>query len=337
MRKAYASTFISGMQDILVRALKEVLPDANILETHDGIVRYETRVNVKQLQNLRFFNNTFAIITWCTTLPQEESLKQLIRAVREDEELEEKLQEVLPKRGTYTIVASVENQLTSLPPLQRQKLEKKFAASCSLSLNRQSPTVEFWLVVRREGFGFFGVRITRQDAVLEPGELRPELAHLLCLLSEPSKDDCFLDPFCGSGAIPIERARSFLFKKIWACDADPKSIQKLTEKVKKMNLRIHVGLSDAFHLTQFPDGSFDKVVTDPPWGLYTKQQLSYPKLLKELSRVTRNGGLIVVLLSRHIPFHELLKHHSQLKLLHRYDILASGKKASIYKLQALYE
>lgn len=335
MRKAYASTFISGMQDTIIRALKEALPDVNILETHDGIVRYETHVNVKQLQNLRFFNNTFATTTLCTHIPKEEPLKQLIKAVREDEELEEKLQEVLPRKGTYTIMASVENQPTSLPPLQRQKLEKKLAASCSLSLNRQSPTTEFWLVTRRDGFGFFGIRVTRQNTILEKGELRPELCHLLCLLSEPSKDDCFLDLFCGSGAIPIERTRSFPFKEVWACDTDPKIVQKLKEKVEAMKLHMNICCCDALHLTQFPNGSFDKVVTDPPWGLFQGKQLNYSKLLQELCRVVKTGGRIVLLLSRHIPLHELLEHHSRLTLLHHYNILTSGRKASIYKLKVL--
>ena len=48
------------------------------------------------------------------------------------------------------------------------------------------------------------MRLTKHKAyekILHKGELRPELSHILCSISEPDADDIFLDPFCGSGTI----------------------------------------------------------------------------------------------------------------------------------------
>ena len=77
---------------------------------------------------------------------------------------------------------------------------------------------------------------------------------------------------------------------------------------------------DATNLKDFQDNTFDKIVTDPPWGYYSAQVS-----LKELSRVLKPTGIMVLLLAdRDFTLPDL-------EIQEKYDILVSGKKAAIYK------
>ena len=51
-------------------------------------------------------------------------------------------------------------------------------------------------------------------------------------------------------------------------------------------------------------------------------------MAKEFSRVLKSGGIAVILVAREI---ELDRFISEFKLLEKYQILVSGKKASIFK------
>lgn len=325
------------MKNVVSDALKHICADVQIRRLGDGIVLYVTNAPREKIRSLRFFNNTFVVITFSEQLNAQDPLKQLIKAVREDTTLEMKLKRLLSKKGRYTIMASVENEPASIPSTQRRKLEKTMSAVFALVPDRQHPNLEFWLLARKEGYGFFGLRLTRHeryDRAPEKGELRPELAHLLCLLSEPSAQDQFLDPFCGSGAIPIERAKTFPFLEVWATDSSLQLVHKLQERVKQLKIPIHVSRADALRLTSFQDDSFDKIVTDPPWGVFQGQSINYFAMLKELRRVTKRGGLVVLLLSRGESLEKMLQQLS-LELIHKFDILVSGQKATVYKLKVL--
>ena len=143
---------------------------------------------------------------------------------------------------------------------------------------------------RSEGFVLFGLRITRHPDykdVLQKGELRPELANLLCLISEPNKEDVFLDPFSGSGSIPRERTR-FPYKEIITSDLIP---VKITRPLKIDLKVVEVLQMSALNMTKILDNSVDKIVTNPPWGIEVGKELDLPKfysrMTDEFQRVLR--------------------------------------------------
>lgn len=169
------------------------------------------------------------------------------------------------------------------------------------------------------------------------GELRPELANLLCLISEPQKTDTFLDPFCGFGAIPIERAKNFPFGKVIASDIDLNNINLLKEKTKQ---KIQIENWDALNLKEIEDSSIHKIVTDPPWGVYKQEGIDlisfYLKMLKEFYRILKPNGLLVLLTGRKLEIEKIINSSASLFLLEKkYNILVSGKKANVYKFRKL--
>jgi len=106
---------------------------------------------------------------------------------------------------------------------------------------------------------------------------------------------------------------------------------------KKSKKQIIIRQANALSMAHYEDGFIDKIVTDPPWGLYGEMDISisdfYTLMFKELNRVLKQGGFIIILTSQRDTMEDVLSTFSKnVSLLEKYDILVSGKKASIYKI-----
>jgi SAM-dependent methyltransferase len=94
--------------------------------------------------------------------------------------------------------------------------------------------------------------------------------------------------------------------------------------------------ADATRLERIDDGFIDKVVTDPPWGLHDGRtedlETLYPAALQEFCRVTKPGGIIILLLSRSGPLESLAEPvAAELSLEARHDLLVAGQKCAVLK------
>ena len=70
---------------------------------------------------------------------------------------------------------------------------------------------------------------------LNKGELRPEIAYLICSFSDIHPNENILEPFCGYGSIPIQLVKKFHFNHLFACDIDEHKISLLKEKKQLQN------------------------------------------------------------------------------------------------------
>lgn len=170
------------------------------------------------------------------------------------------------------------------------------------------------------------------EKTLQKGELYPELAYILCLISKPTASDIFLDPFTGYGSIPHQRL-NFPLNKIIACEINNDLIKKLSSK---FNNQIEVVQADALKISTKYLDTIDKIVTDPPWGLYELIDIHdfYTKMLTEFVKILKPSGIIVLLTYQKELMNELLKKfQGELTLNARYNTLISGKKATVYRLK----
>lgn len=293
----YFSTFISGLSEIIKARLEKELLNLNIDLLLDGLVVYSTDDEVSKIKTLRFFNNSFLL----------QSPKKKFVSV---------------SGKTFRVVFSKENELISVNKERLSKIENKIAKLNNLTVDRANPDFEFWFLKRREGQEFTGIRLTRHPdykTVLAKGQLRPELADILCYLSDPQKTDIILDPFAGSGAIGMAR-KNYPYDKIFSQD-------------------IKIGF-DATNMTDILDKSINKIITDPPWGISVGLDLNLPdlyfKLLSEFHRVLKPDGIAVVLMGNKDTFEKILLDFPTFKLINKYNILVSGKKASIYIIDKLH-
>lgn len=340
----YASTFISGLQDWIAEYLPAVLPGATIRLLLDGLVVYKTPQPPGSILRLRFFNNSFLVIRQFSDLSQQ-PIREMATALAQDRNLKQRIAAALAPADTgktFRLIASVENQLTTLDHTLRTTIERTITGVQRLRVNRSKPDIEFWWLTRREGCGFFLRRLTTHTAyekTLEKGELRPELAHILCALSEPTAQDIFLDPFCGSGAIPLERATAFPYNLVFATDHDAEHIRRVKQRTKGVRTRqpLLVKQQNALNLQAFEAGFIHKIATDPPWGFFEQTNMDietfYAQMLQEFLRIVQPDGVIVVLTARKAEFEQAIAAFTpRLQLIQCYHILVSGKKAAIYKI-----
>lgn len=336
----YFSTFISGLGEIVSGALKKHLQECKIELLLDGLVVYRSNPVLQRIIELRFFNNSFALLEMVKEQDSEKAMQGLVNKVLGTNVAHQAIKPLLHtnKRMSFRLMFSKENQPISIGPKILRDLEKEFASN-DLFVNRINPGAEFLFLTRKDGYGFLGLRLTRHrdyKKTLHAGELRPELANLLCFFSDPKPHDIFLDPFSGYGAIPMERAVAFPYKQIYAGDIDSSLVTELKRKAARFGSRFIISTLNATNLKNFKDSSIDKIVTDPPWGIYSNGEnfdKLYLEFLTDLVRVLKGDGILVILTANTILMNVCLPKIPDLKLQKMYNILVSGKKAAIYKMR----
>lgn len=335
----YFSTFITGFQEVVESELKKILTDIKILRLLDGLVIYESTSSIQDIQKLRFLNNSFIWLSQATHVDgqkPEPAVEQLLRMSDFDRSREATSLKFVK---FFRAIVSKENQTIPIDRSLLEKIEAKIFYSTHLKVHRTLPDIEFWFIFRKEGISIFGARITplgkETTRKYNKGELRQELAHLLVLLSDYQKEDIVLDPFAGSGAIVLERVQSFPYKKFFASDNKEDLVEELKRKTKWGQQKIIVEKHDALNLNNLDSGSINKIITDPPWGLFEKPQEDmvdfYKRMLLEFYRVLADGGMAIILVGRDAGFETALVgsgFNNETKL----SILVSGQKADVYKL-----
>lgn len=340
---AYYSTFIPGLGQPVKAALERVIQDSRITLLLDGLVVYHSNATAESIRNLPFVTNSFYILRSFDS-QSSTTLSNMATSLLNEDALSLKLPLTHKRRKSFRIIASEVNRLVQIDSDLMRSLEKWIMRRTGLQPDRAKPDFEFWLSRRREGHGFFAFRLSYHkayDKSLEKGELRPELANILCYLSDPLPNELFLDPFCGSGAIPIQRAKFFPKGLVIASDIDEQKVASLKARAKALSLtkRIVVRRDDALNLGRYESGSIHKIVTDPPWGHFVQTSCPIPefysRMLSEFARVLRTDGRIVIVTAETRALETSLdRPDSRLTIEQRFNILLSGKKASVYVLVA---
>ena len=340
--KIYFSTFITGFSEVIKEFLKNKIPDVEIDLIEDGVVVYKTNKGIDFIREVHVFNNTFLMLQLFKNLGQNPTDEMMSRALK-IKDLFLGFEDLISKnKNKFRIMATIDNQFVKMDNMLRERLENSILKSNpKLKLDRTNPDIEFIFINRREGYGFLGFRLTRHtsyEKTLEKGELYPELAYILCLLSEPSKHDVFLDPFCGVGSIPMVRVSGFGYKEIIASDVEKFYVTRVRTKVNKIkHSDVTVKKWNALNLNELKEESIDKIVTDPPWGINSGKELNLEKfyydMLLEFNRVLKINGVMIILIANKDLFENILNKFDNFKLLNKYDTLVSGQKARVYKIK----
>jgi predicted RNA methylase len=342
--RTFFSTFPAGLGKPVEAALKATLPGVCVERLLDGLIVYRSDASPAELRKLSFLNNTFQAIEYCESV-SEDPVTHMFRAALQDSGLRKALRGLaLPQNGSFRVVVSREGRLVRANEGMRVQLEAQISRHTGQNIDRISPTDEFWILTRREGCGFFAWRLTRHrsyEKTLQRGELRPELASILCYISGPTAEDVFLDPFCGSGAIAVQR-KALPYKAIFVSDIDRGKVRKLRtmfkRQIRRRDNRFNIRCDDALNLKRFNAGFITVIVTDPPWGEYedlgSDPVTFYRSMLCEFDRILATHGTIVVLIGNKEEFKSAFcRYSTRFRMVMAYDILVSGKKAAIYKLK----
>ncbi|HEX6971782.1 MAG TPA: HEAT repeat domain-containing protein, partial [Limnochordia bacterium] len=139
-----------------------------------------------------------------------------------------------------------------------------------------------------------------------PTSLNRPLAACLSALTLPEPDDVVCDPFCGAGALLVERALLGPVRRLLGGDLDERLLRQA-----QANWRILAPIAPAagpdalvvqpWDAASLPlaDASVDAVATDLPFGgrsgSHAENVLGYPRWLGEIARVLKPGRRAVVL------------------------------------------
>ncbi len=331
MKTKYLSTFLAGTGELVQETLKKALENAEIHLLLDGIITYSTTTDIEKLLKLKFLTNTFIVVKSFEDLTGR-YFKPMFQWTKRHgfEEIAAQLSKLPIK--TFRVMLHDNGKFVTYNKYAIADIEKRVSADLGLELNPHQPDTEIWFMHRKEGYGFVLIRITKESKSehKNKGQLRPELANLLCVLANPAKNDVLLDPFAGYGTIVAElvklpHAQIIAFEK--------KQNMQTISGILKIDPRTKFYFSDFFANT-LPANSISKIVTDPPWGLFDKTLNVgefYSKVFTEFDRLLAEKGEVVLLLDRAIEIKQFLP-PTRFELKNAFSVLVSGKKAAIYLL-----
>ena len=326
----FVSTFTTGFQKVVEKNLPEIVSGCKILNIYDGIVHYKFNGNSHDLEKVVYFNNTFFVIkSWCNF---SGNFSTMVNDFCNENKY------LLISKGSFRTRFVRENQFEKVDKKLVLKVEENVLKRSKLKIDRVSPSTEIWFNIRREGFAFCGQLISKREFTeknLNKGELRPELAYLMCCFAELKENDVIAEPFCGYGSIPIQLAKKFHFLHLYVSDIDEEKITALKEKKQfKQNDFVSIDVQDAFSLKQIKDNSVDVIISDPPWGFFEDLgdiALFYDKIFCSFKRILKNDGKMIILSARKDEL-EYAAEKNNYKIIEKVDTLVNGKKACVYMI-----
>jgi 16S rRNA G966 N2-methylase RsmD len=338
----YLMQCVAGMQGVAARQLaREGFGALRFRLKEEGLLVFEAEVPPRDLCRLGYANNCFLVLKTLRPRPQLDISARLKQLLQDRDWRDAAGTRVREQERTFRLRLSDESRPVAGETGLVRDLTRAVAEATGLRPSPLGADSEFWVIRRRSGWACFAKRITVRSGAerdQEKGELRPELAHLLCLMSEPSEEDVFLDPFAGSGAIPFART-AWPCRQVLAFDRDQAKVRAMRRAVgrrSRSKCQVSAREADARRLTMIGDESVDKVVTDPPWGWFDQSEgysyRFYESVVQELARVTRPGGVIVLLLGEESVADQLAATFAaSLKVQSKLGILVSGRKAVVLK------
>ncbi|TVR58569.1 MAG: methyltransferase domain-containing protein [Spirochaetaceae bacterium] len=306
----FFATFPAGTYDIIVRDLKSYrLDELVIVENDDSSVVFDSRLSVEKIIEIRYFTNAYLVI-----------------------ERPEDVEAELIKDKYYSVAMLKDGTPAKIEARERAQIENQIEDALGLENNTHRSRNNFVVIERASGARFLTLRLARarfKREKLSAGELRPELAHVLCLAARIKAKHRVLDMFAGHGAIPLETVRGFGCRDVVAVD-------KRFIETRHEHAAISWLTADACSLSSFEDGSIDRVVTDPPWGMYEAEiadlDALYAGFSREAARVLKPDGFLVVL-TGYDDAARSFEATEKLKPVAEWPILVSGMKARILKFQ----
>jgi hypothetical protein len=323
----YYSTFPAGFEPAIEELISKDMPGTQVLRTMEGAVEYKRRTVLKEYP--RWFHNTFLCLMTFPRSPKD-AIQDMVRLTLQRGVDTDTIFEHMPEgASTFRVMFMMEGLLAHAGMKTMEKTEMFLSQASGLKPGRAKPDVEFWFVYRREGMGFLLMRLTQHRESEEPqaGELRQDIANLLCRLSNPRPADVFLDPFAGYGGIVKARLGS----PAVSITAGDISLQPALQAAVRGITYAKALRMDALDMAAVPPGSVDAIVCDPPWGEYTKLADPagfYGRFAAEARRVLKRDGRLVMLTALKKEAESVLKMNFTVE--GRLDVLVSGRKAAVF-------
>ena len=301
----YMSTMLAGLENIIVDEIRSKILDAQIVEIRRGKVFFRSKQPLQNVMSLRSIDNLFIFVSKFSVGPHKVHLKELQQRMKGiDISKVIDLSKLSNRKVSFLINSSRSGRQTysrfDLSDAASQGLMQQFP-KWKIG-TPEDHLLEFRLDVTDEE-AIFCYRLTDstfrfrgKQRMFAQAALRPTVAHALVWLSQPAKDECFVDPFCGSGTIVAERAY-YPFGKLLGGDIS----EDVTEVAMMNTAKIDNVVIRQWDARELPlgEGTVDKVVSNLPFGEQILNQDEiydlYLKFIKQLKRVMKPNGQAILM------------------------------------------
>lgn len=344
-----------GVEEIAWLEIRDKLPGAKFSETvfakdQNGLLIFAYSGDAADLLQLRTVEDVFVLAVSLDKIPRtRQLLGQLTEVVSNSAEIQQAVDVAIPMRRqpgrpSYRIIS----RLYGSHDIYRKEL----GAAVEKGIKNRFPRwrlvpdhaqLEIWVNLLGSRL-VCGIRLTdrttrhRFNKPIElKASLRPSVAAAMIHLTQPTDDDIFLDPMCGSGTLVMERRYAGAYGQMLAGDIVRDHVWATQQNVLALRKEppVNFGTLHA-SATQLPlaAGSITKVATNLPFG----KQIGSPKALKklypaffgELERVLGENGRAVVLSSEFDLVKDAVRGCPNLEILTGYSIAVLGQWGRIY-------
>ncbi|XP_077342623.1 U6 snRNA (guanine-N(2))-methyltransferase THUMPD2 isoform X2 [Lithobates pipiens] len=208
-----------------------------------------------------------------------------------------------------------------------------FRVSCRCSGGNAKKTTAQVFVHLNDMYSVVGFPILRQPlayrSYIQNTGLRSTTAWAMVTLAEIGAASCVLDPMCGVGTILLEAAKEWPHASYLGADISDSQLTRALANMKKAGISDSVAFLKGSVLNiPVLSGSIDAVISDIPFGKKFKcskdMKELLPDIIREMERVLRIGGVIVLLLSQKLHYN--LKKNVYFKSVQTTEV-SDGKEA----------
>lgn len=338
-------TCLKGLNSLAEAEIKEKLKDCVIRRQKPGFIFLDYNGHPRRLLDLRSIEDIFYVLIDETGFTRSRStlntLEEKIKYASFERGLDYHAQLYSrPKRMTFQVFAHLYGRFN----FRRIDLDKVVSRTIALKFNKWKAThgearVEFDVRLFKSGELILSLRLSnkffsnRKYKKIElPGALKPAAAYALVCLSSPRPEDVFVDPFCGTGTILMERSLTAPAQKIIGYDRDANVVEIAQANcAERKNIELAVGEAQNLPL---PDKSVDVIATNPPFGkTFAKKANLFRDFLAEAGRVLKKDGRLIVLNGDRSGFESALRQASgTFEIKQKKDINLLGEPARIWVL-----
>lgn len=335
MKNQYYSQFPSGFSELVSEILSKVT-DAKVIKIADDYVFWESNLSPAQISKLDFVETSFLVINY---FEKDYKISQQIDWINKNKI---KLVSIVHnidvfKKSSFRVVVSQAGKHSSIYNNDMMRIEKLL--SSSIRINRGQPDYELRLIEKKE-YGFIGVRVSKTREYIDDfqvNSVRREIAYYMNYLSDPHKNDVFIDPMCGGGMIPILRSKMGGYKKIVACDSRMNNFRGKLRILRKQGIQFvnfeeyECGIKDVPNRINY---RFNKIVVDPPWGVMQKVKdidKFYKEMFAVFERICAREATVILLVNDE---QLIMNNVSEIfEVITTYKGLVSGREAVICNLK----
>lgn len=334
MNNLYYSQFPTGFSKLVTEILPKVT-DGKVDKIGDDFILWESNLSPAQISKLDFVEVSYLVINY---FEKDFKILQQIDWINKNKA---KLVSIIHnidifKKSSFRVVVSQVGKHSSIYNSDMAKMEKQL--SSAIKINRGQPDYELRLIEKKD-YGFIGVRVSKTREYIDDfqvNSVRREVAYYMNYLSEPHKNDVFIDPMCGGGMIPILRSKMGGYKKIVACDSRMNNFRSKLRILRKQGIQFsnfeeyECGIKEVTNRIKY---KVNKIVVDPPWGVMQKVKdldKFYQDMFKVFESICDKDATIVLLVNNEQLIIDNVTDKFEVR--GAYKGLVSGREANICKL-----